>query len=215
MNEPLTLYGCPNTRSLRVAWALEEVAADYEYRTVDLFRGEGRRPPFIDLNPAGKVPLLLTPDGAISESGAILIWIAERFPAAGLLPGREATAERARCLQWVMFVLTELEQPLWTIAKHRFALPAEHRLPAIEATATWEFQRAAALLAGHLGERPNIAEAFGIADILAAHVLAWAASARIDSGQPTLEAYRQRHLARSAAVRAMAREGRIERSRNT
>ncbi|MCB1955518.1 MAG: glutathione S-transferase family protein [Rhodocyclaceae bacterium] len=213
MSEVLTLYGCPNTRSLRAAWALEEADAEYAYRTVDLFRGEGREPRFTRLNPGGKVPVLITPDGPLSESGAILAWIGERFPASGLLPAAADDGRRAQCLQWSLFALTELEQPLWTIAKHRFALPAEHRIAAIEPTAIWEFRRAAALLADRLQGRECLVDTFTMADILAAHCLAWAASARIDSGQTALDAYRDRHLARPAAQRAIAREGRIERNR--
>ena len=40
----LKLYGCPNTRSTRAAWALEEAGADYDYEPVILLKGEGRRP---------------------------------------------------------------------------------------------------------------------------------------------------------------------------
>ncbi|MCB1890295.1 MAG: glutathione S-transferase family protein [Rhodocyclaceae bacterium] len=210
MSQALTLYGCPNTRSLRAAWALEEAGAEYAYHPIDLFRGEGRKPPFLSLNPGGKVPLLVTPDGPLSESGAILMWIGERFPASGLLP--TAPGPRALALQWSMFALTELEQPLWTIAKHRFALPPEHRVAGIEPTAAWEFQRAASLLAGRLASEETLAGIFSMADILAAHCLAWAASARIPHGHPALDAYRDRMLARPAARQAIAREGRLERT---
>ena len=43
----MKLYGWPNSRSLRAAWALEEAAADYEYVPVDLFKGEARTPEFL------------------------------------------------------------------------------------------------------------------------------------------------------------------------
>ena len=214
MSDPLTLFGCPNTRSLRAAWALEEAGAPYHYHAVDLFRGEGRKPPLSELNPAGKVPLLLTPDGPISESGAILIWIAERFPAAGLLAGPDQPTLRAQTLQWSFFMLSELEQPLWTLAKHRFALPAAHRRPELAPTARWEFERAAALLAARLaGREVLVGERFGIADILACHTLAWARSTRLELGATTLEDYLERHWSRPAAARAREREGKLPRSK--
>ena len=42
----MKLYGCPNTRSMRAAWALEEAGAQYDYVLVDLFKGAGRAPEF-------------------------------------------------------------------------------------------------------------------------------------------------------------------------
>lgn len=215
MSMPLTLYGCPNSRSLRAAWALEEAGAEYDYKTVDLFRGEGRQPAYMALNPAGKVPLLITPEGPLSESGAILLWIAEHFPAAGLMPSAADAALRAQCLQWCFFVLTELEQPLWTIARHRFVLPAERRVPAIEPTAVWEFDRAARRLAlGLEGREVLVGERFGIADILACHTLAWARSARVPIAPALLDAYLDRHFERPAAQRARSTEGNLPRSKD-
>lgn len=202
----LTLYGCHNSRSLRAAWALEEAGAEYDYVFVDLFKGAGRQPDFLAINPAGKVPALRLDDGSIlTETGAIGLWVAERYPDAGLLPD-DATA-RAQALCWLCFCLTELEQPLWTIAKHRFALPEKRRLPAIEDTARWEFNTAAALLARRLEAVPWLAgEQFSIADIVASHCLAWAKSAKVSLEGAVLPAYLERNWSRPALQRAVARE---------
>ena len=203
----LTLYGCPNTRSARAAWALEEVGADYDYVKVNLFRGEGRKPDFLARSPGGKVPLLEEGELRLCESGAILIQLAERFPAAGLLPGTDAPAARAACLQWCCFALTELEQPLWTIAKHRFALPQDKRVAQMEDTARWEFARAAKVLAAHLGQREFcVGDRFSIADILLAHCIMWARSARVPVEPATLDAYADRLWQRPARMRAEQRE---------
>ena len=129
----MKLYGCPNSRSLRAAWALEEAAAEYEYVSVDLFKGAARTPEFLALNPAGKVPVLVDGELTLTESGAIIDYVGNRFPVSGLVP-RDAAA-RANCLRWMFFAQTELEQPLWTIAKHRFALPKDKRIAGIENTA--------------------------------------------------------------------------------
>lgn len=118
----LTVFGFPNTRSARAVWALEEAGAEYDYIKVNLFKGQGRRPPYIDLNPGGKVPALRDGDFVLAESGAICTYIGDKFPESGLTPPI-GTQERARYYQWCFFVIGELEQPLWTMAKHRFALP--------------------------------------------------------------------------------------------
>ncbi len=202
----LTIYGCPNTRSLRAVWALEEAGAEYDYVFVDLFKGAGRAPDFLAINPGGKVPALRLEDGSIvTETGAIALWAAERFPASGLMPA-DAT-ERAQACRWLCFGLTELDQALWTIAKHRFALPEKRRVPAIEDTARWEFEKAAALLSTRLEDSPWLAGAqFSIADIIASHCLAWAKSAKLSLEGATLPVYLERCMTRPAAQRAVARE---------
>jgi glutathione S-transferase len=201
----MKLYGCANTRSLRAAWALEEAGAEYEYSRIDLFKGEHRSPEFRALNPAGKVPALVDGDLTLTESGAIVACIGDRYPASGLMPA--AAAARADCLRWMFFAATELEQPLWTIARHRFVLPPERRVAGIEETARWEFANAATLLEQALREREFILGAgFSGADILLAHTLAWARSAKIALESAALNVYVDRLYARPALVRARTRE---------
>lgn len=203
----LKLYACANSRSLRAAWALEEAGADYEYVPVDLFKGEGRTPQFLALNPAGKVPVLVDGDLTLTESAAIVAYIGDKFPASGLLPS--ASAARADCLRWMFYATTELEQPLWSIAKHRFALPKEKRIAGMEDTARWEFAAAARVLNGALGKRTFICgDAFTGADILLGHTLAWARSAKVALESPALTAYLERLYARPALTRARDREAR-------
>ena len=201
----MKLYGCPNSRSLRAAWALEEAAAEYEYVLVDLFKGAARTPEFLTLNPAGKLPVLVDGELKLTESAAIINYVGDKFPASGLVP-RE-TAARADCLRWMFFAATELEQPLWTIAKHRFALPKDKRIAGIEDTARWEFAGAAKLLDDALGERAFICgDAFTGADILLVHTLAWARSAKIPLESARLTAYMDLLLTRPALTRARQRE---------
>jgi glutathione S-transferase len=201
----MKLYGCPNSRSLRAAWALEEAAAEYEYVLVDLFKGAARTPQFLALNPAGKLPVLVDGNLTLTESGAIIDYVGNRYPASGLVP--VDAAARAACLRWMFFATTEFEQPLWTIAKHRFALPKEKRIPAIEDTARWEFAGAAQLLEDALDGREFICgDAFTGADILLGHTLAWARSAKIALDSPRVTAYMDRLLARPALARAKKRE---------
>lgn len=201
----LKLYGCPNTRSLRAAWALEEAAVEYAYHHVDLFKGEHRSAAFLAVNPGGKVPTLVDGSIVVTESGAILTHIGERFAQAGLVPLDAAL--RAQYFEWCFFVLSELEQPLWTIAKHRFALPPDWRVPQIEATAVREFGRAAKVAAARLARRQfALGETFTAADILISHTLMWARSAGITHQSPALETYAEQVWARPARSAADERE---------
>jgi len=202
----LTLYGFPRSRSTRALWMLEELGVDYQYRIVDLGAGEGQQPAYLALNPAGKVPTLDDDGFVLTESVAILTYLGDRFPDAGLLPPA-GSHDRAKYLQWACFVISELEQPLWTIAKHKFALPKEKRVGTIFETAGWEFQRAAATLAAGLRGRDYlVGESFTAADILAAHTLAWAEAFKLPLGDPQLVEYARHQLGRAAWQRARERE---------
>ena len=158
------------------------------------------------LNPGGKVPTLVEDDFVLTESGAIVAYLADKRPDVGLMPAA-GTPERAKCWQWMLFALTELEQPLWTISKHTFALPEKLRVPAIIPTAKKEFLRAAGVLATGLGDREWLGgDAFTGADLMVGHTLAWARAFSVPWEQPTIDAYAERVLSRPALARASARE---------
>jgi len=209
MTGRIKVYGVANSRSMRVVWALEEIGAAYDYVKVDLLKGEGRSPDYLAINPAGKVPVLVDGDFTLTESVAILNYLGEKFPASGLAPAFDQLQARGEFHRWCSFGLSELEQPLWNIAKHRFALPRDKRVPAVLATAEWEFGVAAQLLADMLqGREYATGRNFSAADILIAHTLSWARSARIALPDPALDAYTDRMLARPALARARERESR-------
>ena len=202
----MTLYGCPQTRSVRAAWALEEAGAEYAYVAVDLLKGEGRSPDFQAVNPGGKVPALVDDGLTLTESAAICTYIGDRFPESGLTPP-PGTAERAKYHQWCFFVIGELEQPLWTIAKHRFALPADWRVPQIEPTALKEFDVALRVFEKGLGDRMYLlGDGFTAADILAALTLNWARKGHVLPDSPRVMRYLERTLSRPALERARQRE---------
>ena len=73
----MKLYGFGPTRTIRVQWMLQELELDFEYVPVDVTKGEHRQPEFLALNPAGKVPVLVDDDLALSESVAIAASFAE------------------------------------------------------------------------------------------------------------------------------------------
>ncbi len=200
----MKLYGYRNGRTLRALWALEEVGARYEYVEVDVMSGHGQEPWFLQINPGGKVPVLEDGGTIITESAAICMHVAEKAPGSRLLPPA-GTQDRTDCYKWISFILTELDAPLWTIAKHRFGLPRERRVPAVIETASWEFRTSVKILASALEDHPYLAAgSFTVADILAGHTLLWAKSARLPLGSNPLETYLEKLLTREAVIRARA-----------
>lgn len=168
----LKLYGSssrlsPNTHKLRVA--LAEAGGDYEFVPVDLAKGEQRRPEFVAVNPHAKVPAFVDGDVKLAESNAILFYIAEKFPAARLLPAD--AAGRARAIQWCDFTSMSLYTPHHDIYVHTVSNPPAERVPAIAARATQAFERALGVLETVLSHGEALAGPFSIADIACAATL--------------------------------------------
>ena len=82
----LKLYFAPNTCALASLVTLEEAGAEYEISRVEFSREEQRGADYLAINPKGRVPALATDDGIITETPAILTFIAQSFPEANLIP---------------------------------------------------------------------------------------------------------------------------------
>ncbi len=204
----LKLYGMGQSRSFRALWALEEANLPYQYETVTL-RTDGsetnsaKHPNYLAINVQGKVPTLTNGSLVITESLAILNYIARSAPESGLLPNASMDVY-AKHDELVAFILLELEQPLWTRGKHLFALPTEHRVPAIFDTANFEFAKAIGCLQHLLPDSDYaVGNQFSLVDILLAQTLNWAQRFEFAVPQNLLD-YRDLHYARPAAKRALA-----------
>ena len=201
-----TLYGYPKTRSVRVAWALEELGLPYDYEVVDLKAGEHLRDTFKALTPSAKIPVLVTPDGALSESAAIVTFLAEKHGMHEFIPA-PASFMRAKYEQVIIFLVSELEQPLWSMAKHTFALPEAQRIPQMLLTAQWEFAKALNAFSLMLADNEFVCgSTFTMADVIAGHVLSWAKGSKQDLAYDNVKAYAERTLARPAYEKAWRRE---------
>jgi glutathione S-transferase len=82
----LTLFYAPNTCALASHIALREAGADYRTVRIDFSTGEQSKPDYLKINPKGRVPALATERGILTETPAILAFIAQSFPAAKLAP---------------------------------------------------------------------------------------------------------------------------------
>ncbi len=82
----LTLFYAPNTCSLASHIALEEAGAAFEARRLNFAEGDQRKPDYLKINPKGRVPALITGHGILTETPAILAYIAQAYPGANLAP---------------------------------------------------------------------------------------------------------------------------------
>lgn len=200
----ITLYGSGQSRSFRGLWALEEAGVEYKYQSVKIGANTDngtQTDTYKQLNIQGKVPTLTDDELVLTESGAIVNYIAMQNLATRLIP--TDTITRAHYDQMCFFVLSELEQPLWTYSKHRFILPKEYRLKEISNAVTWEFEKAINALEQQLTNKEfAIENQFTMADILIAHTLRWADKAKFAIPSPLLN-YTERMCEREAFKQAL------------
>lgn len=199
----LTIYGFGASRSQRAVWACEEAGVDYTYEALDAAGGELRSPRYLAVNPAGKVPALVHDGFVVLESPVICTYVGELAPERGLVPPY-GTKARVAYDQWMCFTVTELEQPLWTQGKHRFALPRDWRVPEILAVVPKEFARAEQTLAHGLGDkRFMLGDAFTMLDVMVGHTLLWARAFGLELASERVQRYAERVAAREGWTRTM------------
>ncbi len=98
----LTLYYAPRTRAFTALWLLEELGVPYRLESFDLASGRHKHPEYLAQNAMGKVPAVVDGHIAVSEIGAIAIYLADRFGDAGLAPVIHEP-DRAAYLRWILF----------------------------------------------------------------------------------------------------------------
>lgn len=199
----MKLYEFAPTRSIRARWTLQELEVDFEAVTVNLMQGDGQSPEFLAVNPAGKIPVLVDGDFVLTESVAIVLYLAEKYPQKRLLPSYAKL--RAQLNRWMLFIVTELEQPLWRIARHTFLYPEEQRLPADIEIARGEFRRMAQVIEAHMrGREFLVGGQVSVGDFVLAYTLDWGNEEQLLGECPALLDYMERMYQRPKAPMRIA-----------
>lgn len=194
----MKVYGTPPTRVLRVMWMLNELGLDYEAVPVDLMKGEGNAPDYLAINPTGKVPALVDGGLTLTESAAMQLYLAEKHPEAGFIPSD--LAERAQMYRWHIFLMTDIEAPLWRMALHEFLYDEADRDPAEIKRAAADCTRMLAVLEKHMeGRTYLVGDGLSVADFNAAYTLDWADTVDLLGDMPNLKAFVTRMYARPTA----------------
>ncbi|HBS50359.1 MAG TPA: glutathione S-transferase [Rhodobacteraceae bacterium] len=191
-----TVYGKVMTRAFRVLWMLEEIGQPYDLVPVGPQSDEVNA-----LNASGKVPVLKVDDAAITDSTAILTFLADKHQALTFPAG---TLERARQDALTHLVLDEIDAVLWTGARHSFILPEERRVPGVKDSLKWEFERNLTRLSERLDGPFLMGETMTIADIILTHCLNWAFSAKFPVENAVMKDYGKRMRGREAFKRVVA-----------
>ncbi len=203
----LKLYFAPGSCSLASHVALEETGAPFEAKRVDLTQSEQHAPDFLAVNPKARVPALVTPRGVLTESAAILSWIADSYPAAGLWPGDPWDRAQAQSLLAWLSGTVHATGFAGVFRPGRFTDdPAAQE--AIRADSRKRVGAHFEDIEARIGGRDWMFERFGVADLYVLVFRRWGARMGLDMGAyPNMVALADRIAARPAAASVMAREG--------
>jgi glutathione S-transferase len=194
------LWGAGTPRTMRAHWMLAELGLGYDRRPITSRSGETQTPAFIAINPSRKIPVLQDGDFVLSESAAIVGYLAETYGASKQLGLPAGARERARYYQWCFFAMMELDaNTLYIIRRHEDLKDIYGDAPnALKAARTCFEQQASAAERRLAASGPYaLGEHFSAADILLATSLSGAQRRRIPLPD-SLEAYLARVTARPA-----------------
>ena len=159
----IELYTSPTPNGYKISVALEELEIPYNVHVVNLQSGDQKKPEFLELNPNGRIPVIVDTDNdnlSIMESGAQLIYLAEK---AGKLLPTEAKA-RSKVIQWLMFQMGGIGPMMGQANVFYRYWPGEKIQPAIDRYQN-EGRRLFEVMETRLKDNEYLADDFSIADI--------------------------------------------------
>ena len=195
----LTLHHAPQSRSSRIVWLLEELGAPYQLKITDIPRMDGSGAPDpTNPHPDKKVPALVDDGVLVTESIAIVQYLIDKFPAAGLGPAI-GDPLRGPYLTWLAYYAGVIEP----VVNFGVAGLADH--PALVRTFRSKAELDARVLAALRASPYLVGDRFTGADLILASVAQWSRGA-LPEGE-LVDDYLKRVNARPALARAMAKDG--------
>lgn len=197
MSADLVLYYNPRSRAQMARWMLEEVGAPYDQVLVDFEKGEHKTPEFLALNPMGKLPTLVHKGVVVTETAAVIAYLADAFPKAGLAPAISDPL-RGAYYRWLFFGGSCFEPAMIDVMMKR--------PPVQKSMAGWgDFDDVKATLKTALTPGPYLlGDRFSAADVYIGSELSWAMlfGAPGLKEEPVFVDYVERLKARDAYQRA-------------
>lgn len=195
----MKLYWYPKTRAVRALWMLEELGVPYERVKVDIRDPAAKSDPaFRAASPMGKVPALEDGTTRLWDSGAICLYLADRYPAAELAPAIDSP-DRGRYLQWVLYTNAVIEPAMAEKFSSAPVSAGSHGWGSYDSMLE-------VLRAGLAGGQWILGARFSAADVLLGTSCSFLIRFGLVKDDPLLAAYLQRCEARPAYQRAAAAE---------
>lgn len=197
MTDEIVFYHNPRSRAQMVHWMLEEAGAPYRIVPIDFEKGEHKTPSFLALNPMGKLPTIVHRDTVVTETAAIIAYLADTFPQAGLAPA-VSDPSRGTYYRWLFFGAGCFEPALLDEMMKRPAPPQK------TAVGWGSYGEVVSTLKTALAEGPYLlGDKFSAADVYVGSEIRWAMmfGAPGLKGEKTFDDYVTRLNARPALQR--------------
>ncbi len=206
------LYFAPQTCARVTLTALEEIGLPFETSLIAFMAGEHRKPEFLAVNPTGKVPALETQHGVIVQNGAILSYLAQTYPEAGLLPQADDAAGRAAILTELFRCSSDLHPLVTRFVMSPMISTDAADAPRIRAKAAEGLAMQLAPLEQRLSRQPwMLGEEWSILDAYLAWIWFRITGAGFAADAfPTLEEHHAKASQRPSAKSALAREAKAQ-----
>ena len=192
-----TVIGSMKSRAFRVMWLLEEMGEPYTHVATGPRSEEA-----LKYNPLGKIPALLDGDEVITDSVAIMTYLADKH---GRFTAPAGTPARGRQDALMLWLIDEFDAILWAAAKHSFVFPEERRVPEIKDSLKGEFTRSAERLTERLEGPFLMGDEMTVVDIMAVHCINWSIGANFPRVPDALNLWAKGLRARPAFQAVQAR----------
>jgi glutathione S-transferase len=198
VTDEIVFYHWPRSRARMVHWMLEEVGVPYRVQLINLEQGEHKTPAFLAVNPMGKLPVIVHRGTVITETGAIITYLADEYPAAGLAPHVGEPA-RGAYLRWMFFAAACVDPAMIDRMLER---PVPERVGAV---GYGRYEHVLEVLERALTPGPYLqGERFSAADLYLGSQLGFGLMTKSLEPRPAFQAYLARVTARPAYARALA-----------
>jgi glutathione S-transferase len=193
----LTLYHCPETRSMRSLWLIYELGIPFQLVEMPFDLRHTRSPQYLAIHPLGRVPCLTDGEFKLFESGAIAEYLCERFPARGL--GRlSGDSERYDWLQWIYYSETIAVHAAAVVQQHLF-IKAADRSAAVLKLEGLRLAKSLEVVEERLRDRDYLLQTgFSAADIAVGYSIHLSLRFIVIANFPTIDAYYKRLSEREA-----------------
>jgi glutathione S-transferase len=198
----IVFYGAPMSSAARTRWMLEEVGVPYEYKRISIREGDTKKPEFLKISPAGKIPVIQDGPLTLTESVAINFYLAQKY-AQGLMPSD--LAARAHVYEWSFWAVTNVQPLLLAILLNTMIHPEAERDPKAVAAARAQIPPYMEFLNRSLEHKPYlVGDQFTVADLNAASVIGLSAFVGVDlSGYPHAQAWLNRVQGRPSFAKSL------------